>query len=238
MKTQTTDAMPAAEDALDFTSGHRARLRERFLKGGAAALAEYELLEMVLFAAKPRGDVKPLAKTLLKRFGSFSGVVQASETELRQVSGVGDAVIASLKLTQAACAQLLRREVQQRPVINAWTALLDYCTLHMGAATIEEFRVLFLNNKNVLIADEVQQTGTVDHTPVYPREVMKRALELGASSLILVHNHPSGDPTPSKADIDMTRMIAQAGQPLNIRIHDHLIIAKTKHYSFKSSGLL
>lgn len=222
----------------DHQSGHRARLRGRFLTKGADALADYELLEMILFAAKPRGDVKPLAKTLLKRCGSFANVIHASPDTLRGVEGVGDAVIASLKLIESSCQHLLREQLNDKPIINSWTILLDYCQLAMANNTREEFRILFLNNKNVLISDEVQQTGTVDHTPVYPREVLKRALELGASALILAHNHPSGDPTPSKADIDMTRALTEAARPFNIRIHDHLVIAQHKHYSFKSSGLL
>ncbi len=208
-------------------SGHRSRLRERFLKGGAGAVADYELLEMILFAAKPRGDVKPLAKALLKKYGGFANVIQAPEPQLRDMEGVGDAVIATLKIIEASCHHLLRDQLDERPIINSWTSLLDYCRLTMGSNVKEEFRILFLNNKNILMADEVQQTGTVDHTPVYPREVMKRALEMGASALILAHNHPSGDPTPSKADIDMTRTLCDAGRPLNIRIHDHLIIAAT-----------
>ncbi len=193
---------------------------------------------MVLFAAKPRGDVKPLAKKLLKEYGDFASVIQASPDKLKTIDGVGDAVVASLKLIEVSCQHLLREQLNDRPIINSWTSLLDYCQLAMASKTREEFRILFLNNKNMLIADEVQQTGTVDHTPVYPREVLKRALELGASALILAHNHPSGDPTPSKADIDMTRRLSEAAHPFNIRIHDHLIIAKHKHYSFKSSGLL
>ncbi len=236
MAIKSKSATSAKDD--DTGAGHRARLRQRFLKGNEHALADYELLEMVLFAAKPRGDVKPLAKRLIKRFGSFAGVIQAPESTLREMDGVGDAVITSLKIIDVGCRRLLRDQVHERPVINSWTALLDYCTLAMGANTIEEFRVLFLNNKNKLIADEVLQTGTVDHTPVYPREIMKRALEIGASALILVHNHPSGDPTPSKADIDMTRLITDAARPFNIRIHDHLIITRQAHYSFKGSGLL
>jgi DNA repair protein RadC len=223
---------------IDDASGHRARLRERFLGGGADAVAEYELLEMVLYSAKPRGDVKPLAKTLIKRFGGFAGVVQATPEKLREVQGVGDAVVAALKVVEASCHHLLREQLHDRPIINSWTSLLDYCRLTMGSKTVEEFRIFFLNNKNMVIEDEVQQTGTVDHTPVYPREVMKRALEVGASALILAHNHPSGDPTPSKADIDMTRTLCDAARPLNIRIHDHLIISRNKHYSFKSNGLL
>jgi DNA repair protein RadC len=222
----------------DFRSGHRARLRQRFLDSGSAALADYELLELILFAAKPRGDVKPLAKRLLKTFGSFGGVIRAHPQQLSELDGVGDAVIASLKVIEAGCQHLLQEEVASRPVINSWTALLDYCQLVLAHETIEQFRVLFLNSKNKLIADEIQQTGTVNHTPVYPREVMRRALELGASALILVHNHPSGDPTPSKADIDMTRMLSEAARLLNIAIHDHLIIAKGSHYSFKGSMLL
>lgn len=222
----------------DFTSGHRARLRQRFLEGGAQALADYELLEMALFAAKPRGDVKPLAKKLLKQFGSYKAVIYATPQQLKAVEGVGDAVIASLKLIESSCIHLLRTQLDDKPIINSWTLLLDYCQLAMAHQTREEFRILFLNSKNRLIADEVQQTGTIDHTPVYPREVLKRSLELGASALILVHNHPSGDPTPSKADIDLTHALASAAQPFNIRIHDHLIIAKTRHYSFKSNFLL
>jgi DNA repair protein RadC len=218
--------------------GHRKRLRERFLAGGATAIADYELLEMLLFAAKPRGDVKPLARHLFKTFGSFANIIHASPEKLAEIDGVGDAVIASIKLVEASCQHLLKEQLHDKPIINSWTKLLDYCQLAMGSKTREEFRVLFLNNKNALIADEVQQTGTVDHTPVYPREVMKRALELGATALILSHNHPSGDPTPSKADIDMTRAIIDAATALNIRIHDHLIIAKHKHYSFKSNGLI
>ncbi len=221
-----------------YQIGHRKRLRERFLNGGGAAVADYELLEMLLFAAKPRGDVKPLARALMQHFGNFANVIHAPPSQLAEIDGVGEAVIASIKLVEASCQHLLREQIHDAPIINSWTKLLDYCQLKMGHQTREEFRILFLNNKNKLIADEVQQTGTVDHTPVYPREVMKRALELGASALILSHNHPSGDPTPSKADIDMTVNIVEAANALNIRIHDHLIIAKHKHYSFKSNGLL
>ncbi len=225
-------------DMTDFQSGHRARLRERLLKGGADAVAEYELLELILFAAKPRGDVKPLAKRLLKHFGGFANVVQAPPEKLREMEGVGDAVIASIKTIELSCQHLLRQQISNQPVINSWTTLLEYCQLTMGSQTIEQFRILFLNSQNTLISDEVQQTGTVDHTPVYPREVLRRALDVGATALILAHNHPSGNPSPSKADIDMTRMLCDAARPFNIRIHDHVIIAKGKHYSFKSSGLL
>lgn len=228
--------MAVADDTL--TKGHRARLRERFLKGGEAAVADYELLEMLLFAAHPRGDVKPLAKKLLARFGSLAGVLHAPVHELASMNGMGDAAIASLKAVEEASARLLRNKAQKGPVISSWTALLDYCTVRMANQKVEQFRILFLNQKNELIADEVQQTGTINHTPVYPREVVKRALELGAVSIILAHNHPSGDPTPSQADIDITRQIIEATKPLNINVHDHLVIGKHGHYSFKSHGVI
>lgn len=218
--------------------GHRARLREKLLTRGVDALVEYELLELLLFAAKPRGDVKPLAKTLIKRFGSLAGVMRANPYELQSVDGMGDAAIATLKATEAAASALLKSEIASGPVIQSWTALLEYCRLQMGTLKREQLRVLFLNQKNALIADEIQQEGTVDHTPVYPREVLRRALELQASAIILVHNHPSGDTTPSKADIEMTKAIVTAALPLGIRVHDHLIIAGAKHYSFKSHGLV
>ncbi len=228
----------AVSDEANDLLGHRSRLRERFLKGGEIAIADYELLEMVLFAAKPRGDVKPLAKKLLKTFGSVAGVVQAKPADLKAINGVGDAVVSSLKIIETCCKHLLKEQIYARPIINSWTSLLDYCRLNMENLAVEQFRILFLNTKNMLIADEVMNTGTIDHTIVYPREILKRALELSASSLIMVHNHPSGDPTPSKADIDLTKQIADAGLPFHIRVHDHLIIAKNKHYSFKGAGLL
>ncbi|MBY0355679.1 MAG: DNA repair protein RadC [Rickettsiales bacterium] len=218
--------------------GHRGRLRERFLKGGLVAVAEYEMLELVLFSAKPRGDVKPLAKALIKKFGSFAAVVKASTPALLAIDGVGDAVISALRTVEASAELLLKQEIEARPVIQSWTALLDYCRLTMAEKTIEEFRVIFLNRANMLIADEVQQRGTVDHTPIYPREIIKRTLELGATAIILVHNHPSGNPSPSKDDIDMTQLIIQAAKPFNIRVHDHVIVARKGHYSFKSQGLI
>lgn len=218
--------------------GHRQRLRERFRSGGAAALADYELLELLLFNADARKDMKPLAKALIKEFGSFADAISADEAALRDVKGAGDAVIHQLKLVQAAALRLARAQVINRPVISSWNALLDYCQAAMGYAKVEQFRVLFLDRKNVLIADEVQQQGTVDHTPVYPREVVKRAINLGASAVILVHNHPSGDTTPSKADIEMTKQVAAAGQALGIALHDHVVIGRGGHTSFKSLGLL
>lgn len=218
--------------------GHRARLRERFLRGGADALADYELIEMLLFSAKPRGDVKPLAKQLIKQFGSFAGVMNASAEELRKIDGVGDAALVALKAVRVSAERLLKAEAMGRPVIQSWTNLLDYCRLSMAHLKKEQLRVLFLNNKNELIADEVQAEGTVDHAPVYPREVVKRALEIGASAVILVHNHPSGDPKPSKSDIDMTRQVVEAARPLGLLVHDHLVMGEKGHFSFKSEGLL
>jgi DNA repair protein RadC len=225
-------------DATDLSAGHRSRLRERFLNGGRIAVAEYEMLEMVLFAAKPRGDVKPLAKHLIRQFGSFRGVITAPVNELLKVEGVGSSVVAALKVVESATELLLQQEIQDKPVIQSWTALLDYCRLTMAEKKVEEFRVLFLNRGNHLIADEIQQRGTVDQTAVYPREILKRALDHGASAIILVHNHPSGNPTPSKEDIEMTKQVVQAAQPFNIRVHDHLVIARKGHYSFKSHGLI
>jgi DNA repair protein RadC len=220
------------------TDGHRERLRARFLKSGAESLPDYELLELTLFAALPRRDTKPLAKALLARFGSFADVIAAPRAHLLEVKGVGMSVANHLKIVEAAAQRLAKTKVMGRAALSSWSALLDYCTAAMARSQNEEFRVLFLDRKNVLIADEVQNRGTVDHTPVYPREIVKRALELGASSLILVHNHPSGDPTPSRADIAMTREIASAAKALAIAVHDHLVIGRSGHVSFKSLGLL
>jgi DNA repair protein RadC len=219
-------------------TGHRERLRDRFLKGGADAMPDYELLEMTLFAALPRRDTKPLAKALLARFGSFAEVIAAPRARLMEVKGVGESVANHLKIVEAAAHRLAKTKVMGRPALSSWQALLDYCTAAMARAQNEEFRVLFLDRKNSLIADEVQNRGTVDHTPVYPREIIKRALELSASAIILVHNHPSGDPTPSKADIAMTREVVIAAKTLSITVHDHLVIGRGGHASFKSLGLL
>jgi len=219
-------------------AGHRERLRARFLKGGAEALPDYELLEMTLFAAVPRRDTKPLAKALLKRFGSFAEVIAAPRERLLEVQGVGEAVANHLKIVEAAAHRLAKTKVMGRAALSSWQALLDYCMAAMARAEKEEFRVLFLDRKNNLIADEVQHRGTVDHTPVYPREIVKRALELSSSAIILVHNHPSGDPTPSKADILMTREVVAAAKALSIAVHDHLVIGRGGHASFKSLGLL
>ena len=218
--------------------GHRDRLRERFLSGGADALLDYEMLELVLFAAIPRRDVKPLVKTLIARFGGFAEVIAAPRERLMEIDGIGESVVTHLKVIEAAALRLAKTRLIGRPALSSWTALLDYCAAAMARSEREEFRVLFLDRKNVLIADEVQSAGTIDHTPVYPREIIKRALEHSASAMILVHNHPSGDPTPSRADIEMTREIAAAAKPLNIAVHDHLVIGRGGHASFKSLGLL
>lgn len=208
------------------------------MAGGADALPDYELLELALFAAIPRRDVKPLAKTLIARFGSFADVIAAAPERLMEVDGIGEATVTALKVIQAAALRLSRSQVLNRPALSSWAALIDYCTAAMAREANEEFRILFLDRKNVLIADEVQARGTVDHTPVYPREIVKRVLELGASAFILVHNHPSGDPTPSQADIAMTREIANAAKALKIALHDHLVIGRKGHVSFKAMGLL
>jgi len=218
--------------------GHRRRLRARFLATGGEGMPDYELLELILQGAIPRRDVKPLAKRLLKVFGSYEGVLAAEPARLREVEGIGEGALALLKAVEAAALRLAQAKVLDRPVISNWNALIDYCHAAMAHASHEQFRLLFLDRRNRLIADEVQQKGTVDHTPVYPREVIKRALELAASSLILVHNHPSGDPTPSRADIEMTKEIAEAGRKLGITLHDHVIIGQTGHASFKSLGLM
>ncbi|HJM51325.1 MAG TPA: DNA repair protein RadC [Alphaproteobacteria bacterium] len=218
--------------------GHRDRLRKR-LASDAGGLADYELLELVLFLAKPRGDVKPLAKDLLAHFNKdFAEVMNADPARLEEVSGVGESTIAALKTVRAAALRLGQAQVLNRPALSSWQALLEYCRSSMAYSRTERFRILFLDRKNFLIADEEQQKGTVDHTPVYPREVVKRALELEASAIIMVHNHPSGDPTPSKADIAMTREVAAAGEKLGISLHDHVVIGKKGEASFKALGLL
>jgi DNA repair protein RadC len=219
-------------------AGHRQRLKHRFVSGGTDAVADYELLELLLFSAIPRRDTKPVAKRLLERFGSFAEVINAPPDRLKEVKGVGDAAIMQLKLVRAGALRLMQGGIMQRPVLGSWAAVLDYCRAAMGFEAKEQFRILFLDKKNHLIADEVQQEGTVDHTPVYIREVVKRALELSASAIILVHNHPSGDPTPSRADIDMTRQIVEAAKPLGIAIHDHIIVGRQGHASFKGLRLL
>jgi DNA repair protein RadC len=217
--------------------GHRERLRQRLIAAGAGSLPDYELLEVILFASNPRGDVKPLAKDLLDRFGGFAELLSA-EAEALADAGLGPAGIAALKSVREAALRLMRSELHQRPVVGSWDKLIDYCSAHIAHGKVEEFHILFLDRKNVLIKHEQQQRGTIDHTPVYPREVVKRALELQASALILVHNHPSGDPTPSKADIAVTRDIVAAARPLGVTVHDHLIIGRGRHTSLRDLGLL
>ncbi|EEE38413.1 DNA repair protein RadC [Rhodobacteraceae bacterium KLH11] len=221
-----------------YIKDHRKRLRERFMSGGATAMPDYELLELALFRSIPRQDVKPLARALMDTFGDFNRVLTAPEERLRQIKGVGDTVITDLKILEACAHRMARARVMQRHVLSGWDALLDYCHTTMAHREIEQFRVFYLDRKNVLIADEEQAKGTVDHVPVYPREVAKRALELNASALILVHNHPSGDPTPSQSDIDMTNRIQDACSALGLTLHDHLIIGKSAELSFRSHGYL
>ena len=218
--------------------GHRDRLRARFAQGGADALPDYELLELALFRAIPRRDVKPLAKALIRRFGSFAEVISAEPARLTEIEGIGAGVIADLKLIEAAGHRLARGAIADRPLLSSWSAVLEYCRATMAFAAREQFRVLFLDRRNHLLADEVQGRGTVDHTPVYPREVARRALELASTAIILAHNHPSGDPTPSKADIRMTREIVSALGPLGIVVHDHVILGRDGHASLKALKLI
>jgi DNA repair protein RadC len=218
--------------------GHRERLRARFRDGGAQFLADYELLELILFRSIPRADTKAPAKALLKRFGSFAEVLGAPEHLLREVEGVGPSAAFDIKLVAAAASRMVKGEIASRPLLGSWQQVLEYCRAAMAFEPREQFRILFLDKKNLLIADEVQQSGTVDHTPVYPREVVRRALELSATALILVHNHPSGDPEPSRADIEMTRTIIETARPLGIAVHDHIVIGKSGHASMKGLQLI
>jgi DNA repair protein RadC len=236
MPKKTTEAKELAEAPHYY--GHRERLRTQFLEAGDGALSDYEMLELVLFRALPRHDVKPLTKKLIETFGSFNEAIAAPVTRLNEVKGLGEAAVTKLKIVQAAANRLTKGEVKRRPVLSSWSAVLDYCRAAMAYADKEQFRILFLDKRNQLIADEVQQTGTVDHTPVYPREVVKRALELSATAVVLVHNHPSGDPTPSRADIQMTQQIQEIAKPLGISLHDHIIVGKEGHASLKGLRLI
>jgi DNA repair protein RadC len=225
------------DDKPDYL-GHRQRLRDRFLNGGDGSLQDYELLELLLAQAQKRIDTKPIAKALIKRFGGFAGVMAAAPDQLQEVDGVGPAAAVIIKAVQACALRMAQQEVTKREVIGSWKKLLDYLRMTMAEEKTEQFRLLFLDNKNALIADEEQQRGTVNHTPVYPREVVRRALELGASAIILVHNHPSGDPTPSQDDIAMTKEVAAAADKLGISVHDHIIIGRKGHASLRSLGHL
>ncbi len=230
----TPDATPAPDHL-----GHRKRLRERFLQGGPDALPDYELVELLLFGGVPRVDTKPIARALLARFGSFEDMLAAPPDELRRVKGMTDGAVVILKAVDAAAVRLARKRIpSDKPVLSSWSAVLDYCAAAMARSSVEQFRIIFLDRKNRLIADEVVSRGTVDHAPVYPRQIAKRVLELDASAVILVHNHPSGDPTPSRADIDMTKSIADLLGKMDVRVHDHLVIGKAGHASFRGLGLL
>ncbi|MGR3712904.1 MAG: RadC family protein [Shimia sp.] len=235
---EAPDAALPAGKLPSYIGDHRKRLRARVLAGGADAMPDYEMLELVLFRAIPRQDVKPLTHKLLETFGDFNGVLSAPVARLTEVKGVGEAVVSELKIVEAAAHRLARSRVMQRHVLSGCDTLVDYCHTTMAHRDTEQFRVLFLDTKNTLIADEAQAQGTVNHVPVYPREVAKRALELNASALILVHNHPSGDPTPSESDIAMTHQINAATQALGITLHDHLIIGKSRELSFRAEGYL
>ncbi|WP_096786953.1 DNA repair protein RadC [Rhodobacter sp. CZR27] len=231
-------AAPLPARLPSYIADHRKRLRARFTEGGATAMPDYELLELLLFRSIPRQDVKPLARRLIDRFGDLNRVIAAAPSRLLEVEGVGEAVVQDLKIVEAVAQRMARARVMHRPVLSSWAALLDYCHTAMAHRETEQFRILFLDRKNVLIADEEQARGTVDHVPVYPREVVKRALELNASALILVHNHPSGDPTPSEADISITAQVQDAATTLGITLHDHLIIGKERELSFRAQGYL
>ena len=218
--------------------GHRDRLRARFLDSGPDTLQDYELLELVLFLAIPQKDVKPLAKDLIDRFGGLAEIMNAPIDELTRIDGIKEKTALALKSITALSQRAEKNELIGRPILNSWTRLMDYCMSTMAHEKNEYFRILFLNKKNELIADEIQGSGTVDHTPAYPREILKRALDLGSTAIILMHNHPSGDPKPSQADIELTRLIIRAAEPFNIAIHDHVIISKNGYTSFKTLGLI
>jgi DNA repair protein RadC len=218
--------------------GHRDRLRDKFTEAGAGALADYELLEILLFRSLPRRDTKPVAKALIERFGSFAEVLSAPVKLLTEIEGIGEKAALELKLVEAAAQRFTGSKLRKRPVLGSWSEVLEHCRTSMAFASKEQFRILFLDKRNTLIADEVQQSGTVDHTPVYPREVVKRALELSATAIILVHNHPSGDPTPSRPDIEMTRKIIEIAGPMGIAVHDHVIVGKDGHASMRGLKLI
>jgi len=236
---ETGGGLNEAPARIDHNAGHRERARQRFLKAGEEALDDYELLELILFLAIPRVDTKGLAKELLAKFGTYSNVLSASPERLAEIKGIKGAAATNLKIVQAAAQRFARDRVpRDMPILGSWQALIDYVRTQMAFNDIEQFRILFLDKKNRLIADEVQQAGTVDHTPVYPREVIKRTLELSATAIILVHNHPSGDPAPSSADVQMTRQINDIARPLGITVHDHIIVGRTGHASLKGMKLI
>jgi DNA repair protein RadC len=237
-RSRGSDAKGGLAESAPHYLGHRERLRARFRAAGADAVTDYELLELVLFRTIPQRDLKPLAKELIAKFGSFAEVLAAPAQRLEEVKGIKEATATDLKIVHAAASRLARGQVKKRPVLSSWSAVLDYCRTTMAFADKELFSIIFLDKRNQIIADEIQQTGTVDHTPVYPREVVKRALELSATAIILVHNHPSGDPTPSRADIQMTQSIVEIAKPLGISVHDHIIVGKEGHASLKGLKLI
>jgi DNA repair protein RadC len=226
------------EASVPHQFGHRQRLRERSREAGTQGMPDYELMELILYRAIPRRDTKPLAKAIIARFGGFAEAVTATEDLLAEIPGVGEAVITEIKLVEAAALRMMQGEVKKRPLLSSWDKVVQYCRAAMAFKAYEEFRILFLDNRNRLIADEVQGRGTINHTPVYVREVVKRALELSATSILLVHNHPSGDPTPSRADIDMTKEIIAAADKLGITVHDHLIVGRDGHLSLRAAELV
>jgi DNA repair protein RadC len=228
----------SAAGPLHGGAGHRARLRQRLLEGGAEALADYEVLEYLLFGAQARGDTKPLAKELLQRFGSLCAVLDAEPGALRQVKGISDAGIGALKIVALAARRMARSEVRQKPVLGSWQALLDYLAIDMAHLTVERVRVLYLDSRNRLVRDHLVGDGTIDEAAIHPREVIRRGLDLGATALILVHNHPSGCPEPSRADIQITQRIAEAGRHLGIAVHDHVIVGHEGHVSLRAKGLI
>src|SRR5437588_930998 len=238
MPPKSEGSLKGLAEAPPHYHGHRERLRARFMEAGSDALADYEMLELILFRAIPQRDVKPLAKTLLARFGSFAEVISAPPERLKEIGGLGDAAVTEFKIVAAAAQRLAKGQVKKRPVLSSWSSVIDYVRAAQAFAEKEQFRILFLDKRNQLIADEVQQEGTVDHTPVYPREVVKRALELSATAIILVHNHTSGDPTPSQADIEMTKAVANVAKPLGITLYDHIIVGKDGHASLKGLRLI
>ncbi|MBI1244257.1 MAG: DNA repair protein RadC [Alphaproteobacteria bacterium] len=227
-----------AETSEPHYLGHRQRLRERFRRAGGSGFEDYELLELLLFSAIPRRDVKPLAKALIERFGGYAAVLSASRTDLERIDGLGEVAVDAILAVREASIRLVREEAFSQPVLSGWQQLIDYCRADMARAKIEHFRLIFLDRRNRVISDELQQAGTVDHAPVYPREVARRCLELSATAVILVHNHPSGDPAPSRADIDITREISKALAAIGVMVHDHIVIGRRGHASFKSMGLL
>ncbi|MGO9546042.1 MAG: RadC family protein [Rhodomicrobium sp.] len=237
LESGTNAPLPQPPRPIPHYWGHRDRLRKRFREGGAEAIPDYELMELILFRAIARRDVKPLAKEILARFGSFAEAVAASPERLMEIEGVTDSVVTEIKVVQAAALRTSQSQVKQRPVLAAMSTVLAYLRSAMAFEDREQFRILFLDRRNKLIADEVQTRGTIDHTPVYTREVLKRALELSASAIILAHNHPSGDPTPSKADIDMTKQIVDVSAKLGVTVHDHIILGRDGHLSMKSAGI-